>query len=135
MCADDGPRKLDRVAIKVSLQQWLALNLTERRLICEAPVETTQQCLEFAGLIKGLVRMRSANEPATLSIEQQRTAFPPKELPATLALNARTIGFGLSQDQWQWFAEEERYALMKLGGGKRIKRNFAEAMKEFLSLD
>jgi hypothetical protein len=25
--------KLDRVAIKVSLQQWLALDLTERRLI------------------------------------------------------------------------------------------------------
>jgi hypothetical protein len=64
--------KLDRVAIKVSLQQWLALDLTGRRLICEAPVETTQQCLDFAGLIKGPVRMRSANEPATLSMEQQR---------------------------------------------------------------
>jgi hypothetical protein len=67
-----------------------------------------------------------------MSSEQQLAAFPSSELPTNLATNARAAGLNLGQDDWARLDQDERYVLMKLGGGHRIKRNFTAALKEFL---
>ena len=64
--------------------------------------------------------------------EQRQAALPPADLPIQLAANAHALGVELNENQWRLLAEDERYALMKLGGGQRAKRKFAEALKEFL---
>jgi hypothetical protein len=67
-----------------------------------------------------------------MSSAQQRASFPSAELPAHLAANARALGIELSQNQWTLLDQDERYVLMKLGGGQRVKRNLEVALKEFL---
>jgi hypothetical protein len=124
--------RLDRAAIKISHQQWLALELSERRLICELSVDTDRQLPELSDLINRLVLERSGTVPTIMSSEQQLAAFPSLELPAHLAANARALGIELSQKQWTLLDQDERYVLMKLGGGQRVKRNFEAALNEFL---
>ena len=47
--------KLDRAAIKISHQQWLALELSERRFIRELSVDTDRQLRELSDLIHRLI--------------------------------------------------------------------------------
>jgi hypothetical protein len=125
-------KKLDRAAIKISHQQWLSLELSDRRMIRELQVDTDHQLLQLTKLIRRLVQERCGTTPSTMSSEQQLAAFPSSELPTNLATNARAAGLKLGQDDWARLDQDERYVLMKLGGGHRIKRNFTAALKEFL---
>jgi hypothetical protein len=67
-----------------------------------------------------------------MSSEQQPAAFPSLELPTNLAANARALELELSGDDWALLDQDERYVLIKLGGGHCVKRNLAAALKEFL---
>jgi hypothetical protein len=99
------------------------------------PGDTESQLRELSDLIHRLVLERCHENPAILSAEQQQAASPPLELPAQLAANARGLGIELSRDQWVMLDEDERYVLMKLGGGNHVKRNFEPALKEFLKVE
>jgi hypothetical protein len=124
--------KLDHVAIKISLEQWLKFALHERRQICALPIDTARDLRKLSDLIRRLVREHCGEEPSTLSADQRQAAFPTLELPAHLAANASALGFNLSRESWTLLAADERYALLKLGGGRRVRRNFEAALKEFL---
>jgi len=124
--------KLDCAGIKITLQQWEALPLAERRILCELPQQTQSQLSQLSELICQRTRECSGEQPSVLSSEQRHAAFPPSELPSRLADNARALGFALSPERWTSLDDDERYALMKLGGGLRTKRNFGPALKEFL---
>jgi hypothetical protein len=124
--------KLDCAGIKITLQQWEALPLAQRRILCELPHQTQSQLSHLSELICQRIRECSGEQPSVLSSEQRHAAFPPSELRSRLADNAYALGFALSPERWTSLDDDERYALMKLGGGLRTKRNFGPALKEFL---
>jgi hypothetical protein len=124
--------KLDCAGIKITLQQWEALPLAERRTLCELPHQTQSQLSHLSELICQRIQACSGEQPSVLSSEQRQAAIPPSELPSRLADNARVLGVALSPERWNSLDDDERYALMKLGGGLRTKRNFRAALKEFL---
>jgi hypothetical protein len=49
-----------------------------------------------------------------------------------LVANAKAHGFEVGQPAWDRLDADERYALMKLGGGTEPSHNFRAALREFL---
>jgi hypothetical protein len=123
--------KLDCAGLKISLEQWQSFKLSQRRRLCDLPIDTSEQLATFSDLIHQLMFKHCGAAPKNLSTEQQLAARPPSIVPELLTTNASLVGSELKQEQWLRLTEDERYALMKLGGGQRVKRNFAIALREF----
>jgi hypothetical protein len=125
-------RKLDRLGLKISLDQWQALGRGERLAICHLPIDSAEERDAIALFIDEAVRHRSGGAVKPLSEEVRRAADPPASLPAVLVTIAKAHGFELGQPVWDRLDEDERYALMKLGGGTETSHNFRAALREFL---
>jgi len=125
-------RKLDRVGVKVSLEQWQALAQHERLAICHLPTTSDEECDALRTFLKEAVRMRSGGATKTLSDEARRSAEPPATPPERLVENAQTAGITLSDTLWRRLDPDERYALIKLGGGIEQSHNFVMALHELI---
>lgn len=125
-------RKLDRVGVKIGLEQWQALGRGERLAICHLPVDRYDEREALRLFINEAVKRVCGDEPRALSEAQRAAADPPSKLPATLAQRARAAGIALDQAAWERLDSEERYALVKLGGGAEVSHNLAAALAEFV---
>jgi hypothetical protein len=125
-------RKLDRVGVKVSLEQWQALAQHERLAICHLPTDSEEERGTLQIFLEESVRARSGAGTKNLSDEIKRSAEPPTTPPMRLAENARTAGVTLSQAVWERLDADERYALIKLGGGAEQSHNFIAALRELI---
>jgi Conserved nitrate reductase-associated protein (Nitr_red_assoc) len=85
------------------------------------------QLNHLSQLICQRIRENSGEEPSVLSSEQRHAAIQPSELPSRLTDNARALGIAFSPEKWISLDDDERYALMKLGGGPHTKRNFRDS--------
>jgi hypothetical protein len=125
-------RKLDRVGVKVSLEQWQALAQHERLAICHLPTSTDEERDTLRMFLKETVQARAGTPTKPLSEEIRRSAEPPLVPPVGLIANAKTAGVTLNQSLWDRLDEDERYALIKLGGGAEQSHNFLTALHELL---
>jgi hypothetical protein len=128
-------RKLDRVGLKVGLEQWKALDPGERLAICHLPADSREECEALETFVRGAVRRQSGAEPKALNPEQRTAADPPTEAPAQLVENARMAGISLGSYEWSRLDDDQRYALIKLGGGGTPSHNLRAALEEFLGRD
>ena len=126
-------RKLDRVGVKIGLEQWKALGRGERLAICHLPVERHEEREALRLFINEAVRRVCGEEPRALSEAQRAVADPPSQLPAQVAERARAAGLALDQAAWERLDADQRYALIKLGGGAEASHNLAAALVEFAS--
>ena len=106
--------------------------IDERRLLRDYPIDSGERISQFAEIVRELMIKHGAPEPLSLSPEQQQAAFRIGQLPERVAADARALGVKLSPELWTRLDGDQRYALLKLGGGQRVKRNFAPAPREFL---
>jgi hypothetical protein len=125
-------RKLDRVGVKVSLEQWQALAQHERLAICHLPTTSDDECGALKTFLEETVRARSGTAAKALSDEVRRSADPPAGPPERLVENAQTAGVTLNQALWERLDPDERYALIKLGGGAEQSHNFVAALHELI---
>jgi hypothetical protein len=124
-------RKLDRVGVKIGLKQWQALGRGERLAICHLPIDRDDERQALELFISEAVERACGERPTTLAASERAIAEPPRTLPAEVAAAARAEGVGLDQAAWERLDEDERYALIKLGGGARHSHNLAAALAEF----
>jgi hypothetical protein len=125
-------RKLDRVGLKVGLDQWQSLSRAERLAICYMPAFSHDEC---EALREGLVEAAKARFgclPKELSEAAREEASPPRSVPILLATRSEAAGYDLAE-AWQSLDEDERYALLKLGNGKTASHNLPVALAEFLT--
>ena len=125
-------RKLDRVGVKVGLEQWKALGRGERLAICHLPVERHEEREALRLFINEAVLRVCGEEPHMLAEAQRAVADPPSKLPEEIAERARAAGVRLDQAAWEHLDADERYALIKLGGGAAVSLNLAAALAEFV---
>ena len=125
-------RKLDRIGVKVGLDQWQALGRGERLAVCHLPAERHEECEAMRLFIIEAVQRVCGEEPRALGEAQRAGADPPARLPAPLAERARAAGVVLDQAAWERLDADERYALVKLGGGADMSHNLAAALAEFV---
>lgn len=124
-------RKLDRVGLKIGLEQWKSLDLGERLAICHLPVASSEECDALAVFIRESMKRRFGVEPKPLTDAQRASAEPPAAPPARVVLHARAAGFDLSAAAWSQLDGDERFALMKMGDAETASHNLAAALKEF----
>jgi hypothetical protein len=125
-------RKLDRIGVKVSLEQWQALAQHERLAICHLPTDSDEERAAIQTFLEETVRARAGSPTKALSDEVKRSAEPPPHPPERLVENAKTAGVVLNQPTWERLDGDERYALIKLGGGNEQSHNFVTALRELL---
>jgi len=125
-------RKLDRLGLKVSLDQWQGLSRGERLMICHAPASMPDECDALRLFIDEVAVARSGSAPRRLSDESRKEAEPPAEPPPALVGNANAVGVALGRRECERLDDDERYALIKLGGSARPSHNFKAALDEFI---
>ena len=125
-------RKLDRVGVKVSLEQWQALARHERLAICHLPVASSEECEALRTFLEESVRARTGAATKPLPPEAMRAAEPPAAPPKLLSERARAAGVTVDQAAWDRLDQDERYALIKLGGGDAPGHNFVAALRELI---
>lgn len=126
-------RKLDQAGIKISLQQWQKLGRGERLAVCHLPVGSSDECDAFRVFIDEALANHNAGESKVLPEHVRAAAEAPSSPPPTLIENARADGVAISQSDWDRLDQDERYALIKLGGGTERSHNFRSALAEFFS--
>jgi len=126
-------RKLDRLGLKISLEQWQRLSRAERLMICHAPASMRDECEVLRLFIHEVAVARSGSPPRPLSDESRKEAEPAAEPPAALVANANRLGVALTTREWERLDDDERYALIKLGGVARPSHNFKAALDELLA--
>jgi hypothetical protein len=125
-------RRLDRIGLKISLEQWQRLGRAEHLAICYMPANTFDECDALREVIVETVKSRSGSEPKELAEEVRRAANPPPFPPSLLVSRSKAAGFALSEQVWQSLDEDERYALMKLGNQKAVSHNLQLALAELI---
>jgi hypothetical protein len=124
-------RKLDRVGLKIGLEQWKSLDRGERLAICHFPVDSTEESDALSVFIREAMKRRFGVEPKTLTEAQRASAEPPASPPARVVSHARSQGFDLNSAMWSRLDSDERFALMKMGDAETPSHNLAAALKEF----
>ncbi len=128
-----GRRKLDRVGLKVSLDQWQKLGRGERLMICHAPAESADECEALRVFVQEATLARSGSMPKDLPEQARAGATPPAAPPPQLVENAKAAGVAITQNAWDGLDDDERYALIKLGGGAEQSHNLKVALAEFFN--
>ena len=126
-------RKLDRIGTKISLEQWQALARGERMAICHLPANLEEEREALAAFINEAVTRTSGSSPKGLSEAERAAADPPAEAPEKLIEHAHAAGVELTRETWEKLDGDERYALIKLGGGPKVSKDFAAALKEMVA--
>jgi hypothetical protein len=124
-------RKLDRVGLKIGLEQWKSLDRGERLAICHFPVESSEECDALGVFIREAMKRRFGVEPNSLTDAQRASAEPPVSPPARVTAHARAAGFDLNATTWSRLDGDERFALMKMGDGETPSHNLGAALREF----
>jgi hypothetical protein len=127
-------RKLDRVGLKISLSQWQQLGRGERLAICHLPTELPEEREAIRLLLEEAVRNRCGAAVKELPTAARESAEPPASPTPPLVERARAVGVALGQREWDRLDPDERYALMKLGGGADASHNLMAALKELIDL-
>jgi hypothetical protein len=126
-------RKLDHLGLKISLEQWQRLSRGERLMICHAPAQSSEESDALRLFIEEATVQRCGSRPQELSHEARLGATPPAAMPARLKDNAEAAGVTLTQADWDRLDDDQRYALVKLGGGAEQSHNFRAALAELLT--
>jgi hypothetical protein len=124
-------RKLDRVGLKIGLEQWKSLDRGERLAICHFPVDSSEECDGLGVFIREAMKRRFGVEPKSLSDAQRASAEPPASPPNRVVANARVAGFDLDDAVWSRLDGDERFALMKMADADTPSHNLGAALKEF----
>ena len=124
-------RKLDRVGLKIGLEQWKSLDRGERLAICHIPVDSAEENDALGVFIREAMKRRFGVEPKTLSDTQRASAQPPTSPPVRVVSHAREAGFDLSAAAWSQLDDDERFALLKMGDADTPSHNLGAALKEF----
>jgi hypothetical protein len=124
-------RKLDAVGIKLHLAQWEQLGRGERLMICHAPADSEEEQSALRTFIEEVALARTDSPAKILSDDARRSANPPDHPPQVLAQHACVAGVELDDKAWAALDDDQRYALIKLGGSERPSHNLELALQEF----
>ncbi len=124
--------KLDLTGRSISLDEWKALPLEERRALVDAPVSGDAERDAFARRIDAAAGTSPAHG-ATSIVPVSMAAWSGLELPQPVAERASESGMPIDASTWRRLRPFERYALAKLGGGEKKSRNFDSVLAELTS--
>jgi hypothetical protein len=127
--------KLDRAGLKLTLDQWLAFAVEERRVICHLPVEDPEELRTFVEYLGYLCKNRHASALKTqpsLSPALWNTA---RHIPPAVLDISRESGRVIGLDEWTRWQSHARYGLYKTATSKNEPEKFFALLKELRQRD
>jgi len=112
-------RKLDLVGVKIHLNEWRTLSLTERLVVCHFPTASSEEREVLGAFLREAVKRRTGTEIAAVNLQAEENEPNADRVPADVS---RLISeFQLSDQEWIGFDPDERFALSKLARGPADK--------------
>jgi len=122
--------KLDIAGLKLSLNQWLAFALEERRGICHLPVESDEELAAFTAYIDFLCKRYQGSAAQTLAPLSPSLWNSITEVPKTVLEISRETGRAIDLSEWTGWQSHERYALFKTALSKNEPEKFFAVLRE-----
>jgi len=122
--------KLDLTGIKLSLKQWLAFGLEERKVICNLPVERKAELDAFVAYMDFLCRKYNGSAASTLPPVNSALWDTPGHIPQAVVDKSPDCAPAITIDEWTRWQFHERYALYKTAVSKSEPENFFAVLTE-----
>ncbi|HEY7560090.1 MAG TPA: nitrate reductase associated protein [Candidatus Binatia bacterium] len=122
--------RLDLTGIKLSLNQWLAFALEERRIICHLPVESEAELEAFVAYVNFLCRRYNGSTAQMLPPVNSALWNSLGQIPEAVLQNSRDCGLPVTLEEWTRWQFHERYALYKTAVSKSEPEKFFAVLTE-----
>jgi hypothetical protein len=124
--------KLDLSGVKLSLAQWQAFSLDERRDVLAARCETPAEIATYRERLIVLVAERCGEPAKPLPPDATVLWQDAERTPAAVRRSARSLELRPPTNAaWRSLSSLQRFALLKLSRENHDSVNFAPALREF----
>jgi hypothetical protein len=122
--------KLDIAGIKLSLHQWLAFALEERKVICHLPIDSDEELMVFVEYMNFLCKKHHGSAAQTLPPMNPALWSTPDLIPEPVLYLSRESGRAMGLNEWTRWQFHERYALYKTAVSKNEREKFFAVLQE-----
>jgi hypothetical protein len=122
--------KLDLTGIKLSLNQWLAFSLAERKAICHLPVGSEEEREVFVEYMNFLCLKYNGRPAQVLPPVSPALWNTAGQIPPPVLEKSRENGRSIILEEWARWQSHERYALYKTSVSKSEPEKFAAVLTE-----
>jgi hypothetical protein len=121
--------KLDLTGLKISLKDWLACSVEERRALCHLPIDGDEEKQVFAAYIDFLSR-KHTNAPVEATQVSDPGLWSAAEIPAAVAQKSAACFNTVKLAEWRRWEPYQRYALYKTAISQSQPEAFADILAE-----
>lgn len=122
--------KLDLTGIKLSLRQWLAFSLEERRVLCHLPVSDTEERQAFVDYINFLCQRYNGFPAPRVPPLSPALWSAQDRIPEPVLKKSRDNGRSITLEEWTDWQSHEQYALYKTAVSKDEPEKFVAVLAE-----
>lgn len=122
--------KLDLTGIKLSLNEWLAFTVEERRVLCQLPVDETEEKQTFKDYLSFLCRRYTGRDVAAAVGVTPCLWSNNNRIPDPVLQKSSAAGFSITLDEWARWPLQWRYALYKTAVSKSEPEQFMAVLAE-----
>ncbi len=122
--------KLDLTGIKLSLQEWLAFSLEERKVLCHFPVADAEELQAFVEYINFLCQRYNGSAARRLPPMSTESWNDPDRIPEPVLNKSQDNGQSVTLEEWAGWQSHEHYALYKTAVSKDEPEKFFAVLAE-----
>ncbi|HTE28555.1 nitrate reductase associated protein [Flavitalea sp.] len=123
--------KLDKVGIKLKLDEWNRLVVEERIELACRSCSNEEETIKYRLYLSGLIKKRSNREATDLAIDRNPGWADINKIPDLLLDKLIEDGLYVSLKQWKALTNLQRFVLLKLCRPGHESKNFPKALREF----
>ena len=122
--------KLDLAGIKLSLNDWLAFAIEERRVLCHLPVDGADEKRAFSSYMDFLCEKYRGTPVKRVPPPSDPAWNDPNRVPSQVLERTAAEGKAVTLEQWQGWDICQRYALYKTAVSKNEPEKFFAVLEE-----
>ena len=122
--------KLDVTGIKLSLRQWLAFSLEERKVLCHLPVADTEELQAFVEYINFLCQRYNGIPAPRVPPLSPASWNTQDRIPEPVLKKSRDNGQSITLEEWTGWQSHEQYGLYKTAVSKDEPEKFVAVLTE-----
>ncbi|HEY7316958.1 MAG TPA: nitrate reductase associated protein [Candidatus Binatia bacterium] len=127
----DVRMKLDVTGIKISLKDWLAFSIEERKVVCHLPVDTEDEKQIFSSYLDFLSRRYCGAPVATTPAISATLWESAHQVPGPVAGKSAPNTRPVTIEEWRHWKSHQRYALYKTALSQSEPEQFFAVLEEF----
>lgn len=129
----DLRRKLDLAGIKISLDEWLAISLEERTVLCHFPCEYAEERQRFGSYLDFLTK-KYLGKPTERIAPLDPTLWGERTVPDAVAQKCAALAQAITPVEWRRWQSHHRYALYKTATSNNQPEAFERILRQLRQL-